>query len=113
MVSYFQYRTRGAFPPPSSKTTEIFHNIIDYELPQWRPYKLFFDSPHAWTPSEEVIFPKQSDRRGITLLWRDWLEQRGFTLLEAIALKEMTPEVAGKEWFDNIENVVNKYYKDK
>tara|TARA_B100001750_G_scaffold168049_1_gene136501 strand:+ start:398 stop:2050 length:1653 start_codon:yes stop_codon:yes gene_type:complete len=113
MVSYWQYRTRGAFPPPSKITTEIFHNIVDYEDPEWIAYKLFFDSPHAWAPTEEVIFPDNDDRRGISLLWQDWLNQRGFSLLEAIALDQITPENAGREWYENVQKVIDKYYADK
>ena len=49
----------------------------------------------------EIIYPNHDDRRGITLLWQDWKNQRGFPLLEAIALDRISPEEAGKEWFDN------------
>ena len=113
MVSYFQYRPRGAFPPPSVKTTEIFQNIVNYDHPEWKAYKLFFDSPHSWSPSEEIIYPNHDDRRGITLLWQDWKNQRGFPLLEAIALDRISPEEAGKEWFDNIKSVTDRYYSEK
>ncbi len=113
MVSYFQYRPRGAFPPPSSKTTEIFQNIVNYNDPEWKPYKLFFDSPYSWSPSEEMIYPNHDDRRGITLLWQDWKNQRGFPLLEAIALDQISPEEAGKEWYDNVKKVIDRYYSEK
>ena len=75
--------------------------------------RLFFDSPHSWSPSEEIVYPNHDDRRGITLLWQDWKNQRGFPLLEAIALDQISPEEAGKEWFDNVKTVTDRYYSEK
>jgi len=113
MVSYFQYRTRGAFPPPSKRTLEIFPGIVDFTQPEWRPYKLFFDSPFSWAPAKDLVYPRNRDRLNIMRNFLQWKEQRGYPLLEAIALKQISPREAATRWYEAVAQTVNSYYASK